>query len=154
MVRAALCDAVRIRGVVAAHRSRSGAQCAAAPQTNGSVPSAVPAGGDRPRRVTVPSSGTFDVSTLSLGSTIPLSLRHSNFSERTMTPDPAIDAIRRVRRQISNDVDNDAARLIDHYKQMQTTFAGRVIHGPESAPEQPGTLRDGSASTVGERSTD
>jgi len=54
-----------------------------------------------------------------------------------MTPDPALDAIRRARRQISSDCHNDVARLIEHYRGMQADFKGRVIPGPESTPEQP-----------------
>ena len=54
-----------------------------------------------------------------------------------MTPDPALDAIRRARREISSDVDHDAARLIEHYRSMQADFKGRVITGPESTAEQP-----------------
>jgi hypothetical protein len=50
--------------------------------------------------------------------------------------DPAIDAIREARHQISHDFGNDPARLIDHYRRMQETFAGRIIHGPEADAAQ------------------
>src|SRR5690606_4196007 len=43
----------------------------------------------------------------------------------------------RARRQISRDVQHDAARLIERYQEMQATFTDRVIPGPESNPEQP-----------------
>lgn len=70
-----------------------------------------------------------------------------------MTPDPAIDAIRRARHQISDEVEHDATRLIDRYKRMQATFTGRVIPGPESTPEQPPVSPDGTSTTPGKSST-
>ncbi len=70
-----------------------------------------------------------------------------------MTPDPALDAIRRARRQISNDVEHDAARLVERYQQMQATFTGRVLPGPESTPEQPPVSPDDADSAPGKRST-
>ncbi len=70
-----------------------------------------------------------------------------------MTPDPALDAIRRARHQISDDVDHDAARLIDRYRQMQATFTGRIIPGPESTPEQPSVSPDNTASVRNGSST-
>lgn len=68
------------------------------------------------------------------GSTLGGRKRHSNFLEPTMTPDPALEAIRRARREISNDVDNDAARLIKRYQEMQAALGGRVVPGPEATP--------------------
>jgi hypothetical protein len=50
--------------------------------------------------------------------------------------DPAIDAIRNVRHQISRECDNDVARLIEHYKKMQDSFTGRIIRGPEADATQ------------------
>lgn len=50
--------------------------------------------------------------------------------------DPAIDEIRQARHQISRAFDHDAARLIEHYKQLQEAFAGRIIHGPEANATQ------------------
>lgn len=49
-----------------------------------------------------------------------------------MGTDPAIDAIRQARHRISCAYDHDAARLIEHYKQMQDAFAGRITRGPEA----------------------
>jgi len=68
--------------------------------------------------------------------------------------DPAIDAIRQARHQISRDCGNDAARLIEHYRQMQDAFTGRLILGPEADAAQPGVEPDGSAPSpsVGRRS--
>lgn len=49
-----------------------------------------------------------------------------------MKPDPAIDAIRKVRSEISREFDHDPARLMDHYVQMQAKHTeSRVIYGPE-----------------------
>jgi cell fate (sporulation/competence/biofilm development) regulator YlbF (YheA/YmcA/DUF963 family) len=71
-----------------------------------------------------------------------------------MTSDPPIDAIRETRRQISRDYGNDAARLIEHYRRMQDTFKGRIIHGPEADAAQQGVEPDGSSPSpaVGRRS--
>lgn len=70
-----------------------------------------------------------------------------------MTRDPALDAIRKARHQISDDVEHDAARLIERYQQMQAMFTGRVIPGPESTPEQPPVSPDGATSGPGKSST-
>jgi hypothetical protein len=68
--------------------------------------------------------------------------------------DPAIDAIRRVRHQISSACDGDAVRLIEHYRRMQDAFAGRIIQGPDADARQQGVGPDGVAPTpsVGRRS--
>lgn len=63
--------------------------------------------------------------------------------------DPAIDAIRKVRHQISRDCDNDVARLIERYKKMQDSFTGRIIRGPEADATQQGVASDGAAAKVG-----
>lgn len=59
--------------------------------------------------------------------------------------DPAIDAIRQARHQISRACGNDAARLIEHYRQMQDAFAGRIIRGPEADAAQQSAEPDGPA---------
>jgi hypothetical protein len=68
--------------------------------------------------------------------------------------DPAIDAIRQSRHQISRACGNDAARLIEYYKKMQDAFAGRTIRGPEADAAQPGVEPDGTdpSPSVGLRS--
>jgi hypothetical protein len=63
--------------------------------------------------------------------------------------DPAIDAIRQARHQISRACGNDASRLIEHYRQMQEAFAGRIIRGPEGDATQPGVAPDGAAAELG-----
>jgi hypothetical protein len=46
--------------------------------------------------------------------------------------DPAIEAIRKVRREISHEFGNDPARLIAHYIELQRRVeAGKLIRGPE-----------------------
>jgi hypothetical protein len=62
--------------------------------------------------------------------------------------DPAIDAIRQARHQISRACGNDPARLIEHYKQMQNAFAGRIIRGPDADATQQGVAPDGAAEQV------
>ena len=51
-----------------------------------------------------------------------------------MTPDPALQSIRDVRRKISADANHDVASLLERYRQMQATFKGRVLPGPEASP--------------------
>lgn len=59
--------------------------------------------------------------------------------------DPAIDAIRKARHQISQACGNDAARLVEHYRQMQNAFTGRIISGPKADAALQGVEPDGSA---------
>lgn len=48
-----------------------------------------------------------------------------------MKNDPAIEAVRKARREISRELGNDPARLIAHYVERQAHYQGRIIHGPE-----------------------
>jgi hypothetical protein len=46
--------------------------------------------------------------------------------------DPALEAVRRVRREISRQFDNDPARLIAHYIELQRHLdQSRIVSGPE-----------------------
>lgn len=59
------------------------------------------------------------------------------------TDDPAIAAIRKVRREISHEFDNDPARLIEHYVEMQRRLeSATVIRGPESDSAEASFTRD------------
>jgi hypothetical protein len=50
--------------------------------------------------------------------------------------DPALDAIRKVRHEISRDFDNDPARLIAHYIEMQRRIEqSKLVRGPENDAE-------------------
>lgn len=53
-----------------------------------------------------------------------------------MKTDPAIEAVRRARRQISRECGNDPARLVAHYIELQQEFAGRLVRGPEEGAAQ------------------
>ncbi len=44
-----------------------------------------------------------------------------------MKSDPAIDAVRAVRHQISASVDHDPRKLVEHYRQLQERHPGRVV---------------------------
>jgi hypothetical protein len=47
--------------------------------------------------------------------------------------DPVIEAIRKVRREISREFGNDPARLVAHYVELQRRVeASRLIRGPEA----------------------
>lgn len=50
-----------------------------------------------------------------------------------MKNDPAIEAVRKARREISRELGDDPARLIAHYMERQAHFQGRIIQGPEDA---------------------
>lgn len=52
-----------------------------------------------------------------------------------MPNDPAIDAVRTARVQISEEFGDDPIRLVAHYIAMQRRFAERLIRGPEAASE-------------------
>lgn len=43
-----------------------------------------------------------------------------------MKPDPTIEAIHEVRRQISASVGNDARKLVEHYRALQERHPERV----------------------------
>lgn len=46
--------------------------------------------------------------------------------------DPALEAIRKVRREISREFDNDPARLIEHYMERQRGMTrSKVVQGPD-----------------------
>lgn len=44
-----------------------------------------------------------------------------------MTADPAIDAIRKVRHQISASVGHDPRKLVEHYRKLQERHRDRVV---------------------------
>ena len=44
-----------------------------------------------------------------------------------MKPDPIIDAIREVRHQISESVNHDARKLVEHYRKLQERHPERII---------------------------
>ncbi len=54
-----------------------------------------------------------------------------------MKSDPAIDAIRKVRHQISASVDHDPRKLVAHYRQLQEKHQDRVVsrHVEEPKPK-------------------
>lgn len=44
-----------------------------------------------------------------------------------MTADPTIDAIRKIRHQISASVDHDPRKLVQHYRKLQERHRNRVV---------------------------
>jgi len=44
-----------------------------------------------------------------------------------MKSDPTIDAIRKVRHQISVSVDHDPRKLVEHYRKLQERHQDRVV---------------------------
>jgi hypothetical protein len=51
-----------------------------------------------------------------------------------MTPDPLIDEIRAVRRQISERFGGDTQALIDHYRDLEKAHAERMLRDDSHAP--------------------
>ncbi|MHC4442159.1 MAG: hypothetical protein ACYTF1_05040 [Planctomycetota bacterium] len=47
-----------------------------------------------------------------------------------MKSDPAIEAIRKTRHEISERFGHDTKALIDHYKKMQENYADRLVSEP------------------------
>lgn len=58
-----------------------------------------------------------------------------------MKNDPAIEAVRKARQEISRELGNDPARLIAHYMERQSHFQGRIIPGPEDADHAEDTVQ-------------
>ena len=44
-----------------------------------------------------------------------------------MKPDPTIDAIREVRHQISESVNHDVRKLVEHYRKLQERHPERIL---------------------------
>ena len=55
-----------------------------------------------------------------------------------MKSDPAIDAIRKVRHQISASVDHDPWKLVEHYRQLQKRHQNRIVSRNVEEPKQKG----------------
>jgi hypothetical protein len=52
--------------------------------------------------------------------------------------DPALDAIRNVRHKISREFNNDPARLIAHYIELQRRIEkSKIVHGPDDSDATP-----------------
>lgn len=51
-----------------------------------------------------------------------------------MPNDPAIDAVRAARIQISKEFGDDPTRLIAHYIEFQKRYSNRLLHGPDGEP--------------------
>ena len=57
--------------------------------------------------------------------------------------DPALEAIRKVRREISREFDNDPARLIEHYMELQRGMQrSRLVQGPDDGRDAATPDRD------------
>lgn len=57
--------------------------------------------------------------------------------------DPALEAIRKVRREISREFDNDPARLIAHYMELQRgKQRPKLVQGPDDGRDATTVGRD------------
>ena len=67
-----------------------------------------------------------------------------------MKTDPALDAVRKARTQISHEFGNDPSRLVAHYAALQAEHSGQVISGPgrvdqETRPREEDAAQQGVA---------
>ncbi|HEX8359110.1 MAG TPA: hypothetical protein VF613_03265 [Longimicrobium sp.] len=46
------------------------------------------------------------------------------------TPDPLVDEVREVRREISARFGHDPERLVEHYMKLQEAYRGRLLPPP------------------------
>ena len=53
------------------------------------------------------------------------------------TPDPAIDEVREVRHQISEQLGHDPARLVEHYMKLQEQHRDRLLPSPRQSSTGP-----------------
>lgn len=51
-----------------------------------------------------------------------------------LPPDPVIDEIREVRRQISAQFDHDPKRMLEYYIEFQRQFGDRLVSPPTTPP--------------------
>lgn len=62
--------------------------------------------------------------------------------------DPALEAVRKARREISHQFDNDPARLIAHYIELQRQLdQSKIVPGPED--ENSASMPDPDAAQLG-----
>lgn len=54
-----------------------------------------------------------------------------------MRPDPVIEEIRRVRREISAEYGNDPARMLAHYEELQARLSDRLVDYGGREPQPP-----------------
>jgi hypothetical protein len=59
-------------------------------------------------------------------------------------PDPALEVIRKVRHELSREFDNDPARLVEHYMDLQRRLqrTTRLVQGPADEGDIPAPDRD------------
>jgi hypothetical protein len=55
-----------------------------------------------------------------------------------MKDDPTIKAVRDARHRISESVDHDPRKLVEHYRQMQKRHQDRLVSRPQSKPATDG----------------
>ena len=67
-----------------------------------------------------------------------------------MKTDPAIRRTRDARREVSASLDDDPAKIVEYYIEMQKRFAERLRFGPGDA-QQGGGLAEPAAGTDGGR---
>jgi hypothetical protein len=65
-------------------------------------------------------------------------------------PDPALETIRKVRREISREFGDDPVRLIEHYMELQRNMQGsRLVPGPDRSSRRYATTSDRNAAELG-----
>jgi hypothetical protein len=54
-----------------------------------------------------------------------------------ITKDPALEAVRRVRHEISEEMGHDPRRLLEYYRRLEAEYAERLVHSTEGTTREP-----------------
>jgi len=58
----------------------------------------------------------------------------------TKRTDPGLEAIRRVRHEISEEIGHDPKKLLEYYRKLEAEYTDRLVHAEEEATNEPWTL--------------
>ena len=51
--------------------------------------------------------------------------------------EPGLEAIRRVRHEISAEIGHDPKKLLEYYRKLEADYADRLVHAEEEATKKP-----------------
>jgi hypothetical protein len=51
--------------------------------------------------------------------------------------DPALEAVRRVRHEVSAEMGHDPKRLLEYYRRLEAEYADRLVHSTEGTSPKP-----------------
>jgi hypothetical protein len=52
-------------------------------------------------------------------------------------PDPGLEEIRRVRHEISEELEHDPKRLVEYYRKLEQEYEDRLVHTEDGTYEEP-----------------